>query len=341
MSDNYNQIPISVNTRQINNLINSNIQTEPSSSTNISYAKTLASPHALGNNILNSVVKNNLISSSNVTSNASSNNSSTNNINGNNNKPNGLDLDYLDLNELDSVLSNTSNQKSDNPNINFSSSEDANKRRSYIETNSTISKPHHHHHHRHRYENVLLKDLMQLGIKKEKLEKGLAATGYQNSVDAINWIMKHAKDPILMNDSITSTRDYILVMCPIGRLANQIGTFFQSSKAKCGPNEAHYHHLLPYMKLSPFFKIPDSEVSNLHKAFDSVFNKQPTIDLQEQVQLNKQLKTQQRVIKQVNLDLHVSSQMLLLYPDIDSENLIKEVVSSFNKTVLKHSKISF
>ena len=72
-----------------------------------------------------------------------------------------------------------------------------------------------------------------------------------------------------------------------------------------------------------------------------MFNKQPTIDLQEQVQLNKQLKTQQRVIKQVNLDLHVSSQMLLLYPDIDSENLIKEIVSSFNKTVLKHSKIFF
>lgn len=39
----------------------------------------------------------------------------------------------------------------------------------------------------------------------------------------------------------------------------------------------------------------------------------------------------------ISIDLHVSSQMILLYPDIDSENLIKEAVSLFNKAVQKQS----
>jgi hypothetical protein len=108
---------------------------------------------------------------------------------------------------------------------------------------------------RHRHETNLLKELMQLSIKKEKIEKALAATGYQNSTEAINWIMKHSKDALLNQDSVIATRDYILVICPVGRLANQIATFLHQSKLKCGNNEAHFNNLLPFMKLTPFFKV--------------------------------------------------------------------------------------
>ena len=107
-----------------------------------------------------------------------------------------------------------------------------------------------------RHENALFKELMQLSIKKEKVEKALAATGYQNSSDAINWLMKHSKDPLLNSDSATPTREYMLALCPIGKLATQIAAFLQQSKIKCSPpNEALFNNLLPYMKLTSFFKV--------------------------------------------------------------------------------------
>lgn len=81
--------------------------------------------------------------------------------------------------------------------------------------------------------------------------------GYTTSLDAISWMMAHSRDPLLgpNGDPVLSTRDFMLVLCPVGRMAAQIGTFFQQSRAKCGQNDAHYTNILPYMKLSPFFKV--------------------------------------------------------------------------------------
>jgi hypothetical protein len=107
----------------------------------------------------------------------------------------------------------------------------------------------------HRYETLLLKELMLLNIKKEKIEMALAATGYQKSIDAINWLMKHSKDPLLMQDTLVATRDYIILLCPVNRLATQINNYFQQSKIKCGVNEAHYNNALPFIKLTSFFKV--------------------------------------------------------------------------------------
>lgn len=85
--------------------------------------------------------------------------------------------------------------------------------------------------------------------------------------------------------------------------------------------------------------MPDSEVSNLHKSFDLIFkNNNANMDLQD-VQLQSNLVKKNR-IKEINLDLHVSSQMILIYPDIESENLIKEIVSNFSAMAYKHSKFS-
>ena len=86
------------------------------------------------------------------------------------------------------------------------------------------------------------------------------------------------------------------------------------------------------MKLTPFFKIYDSDVINLHKAFDLIF-KPVQMDGPNSLQvINKKAR-----ISEINIDLHVSSQMLLLYPDIDSENLIKEVIAAFGKLAFKLS----
>ncbi len=289
MSDNYNQIPISVNARQqsqlnnlpsVSNYINSDKQLTIHSS-----PKNYISSNGVGNNPgtaindLNqkiSIYSNNkyILSNSNAVNN---NNSAINSNYPNSSFPvknppitkiitrsNDLDYEYLDLNELNNVINNDENENYDETNGAESNLNTPKTKRSVlvdqISEGNNLKQlnqyNHHHHHHKYsRYESLLLKELTQLGIKKEKLEKSLAATGYQNSVDAINWLMKHAKDPLLANESIASSRDYMLVLCPIGRLASQISTFFQQSKIKCGPNEAHYHHVLPYMKLSPFFKV--------------------------------------------------------------------------------------
>lgn len=184
-------------------------------------------------------------------------------------------------------------------------------------------------HQKHRYENNLIKELLSLGIKKDRIEKALAATGYQNSFDAINWLIKHAKDPILNNESLISSRDCLLVLCPVGKLESQISQFFQTVEQKIGCNEAHYNNLLPFMKLTPFFKIPDDRMIDLHKAFDKYFKNSNELP----VNSNKLTK-----MNAINMDLHSSNQMVLLYPDADSENIIRQIVENFNRIATKYSK---
>jgi hypothetical protein len=168
------------------------------------------------------------------------------------------ELEYVDLEDLDKIITNERNNLSFETASNSNeqhNDENRNNNNSIVSINGNMGKSKSTHYHKHRYETLLLKELMQLSIKREKIEKALAATGYQRSIDAINWLMKHSKDPVLLHDSIISTRDFILLLCPVGRLASQIDTFLQQSKFKCGTNEAHFNNSLPYMKLSPFFKV--------------------------------------------------------------------------------------
>ena len=209
--------------------------------------------------------------------------------------------------------------------LNSQQSMDTNNRNKIIIVNPSNDSRLNRSHQKHRYEINLLKDLLSLGIKKNRIEKALAATGYQNSFDAINWLMKHAKDPIL-DETLISSRDCILLLCPVGILESQITQFFHSVKQKIGCNEAHYNNLLPFMKLTPFFKIPDSRMIDLHKAFDKFFKNSNEL-LVKLTKMNK-----------INLDLHSSHQMILLYPDVDSENAIREILASFNRTAAKYSK---
>ena len=105
-----------------------------------------------------------------------------------------------------------------------------------------------------RHEALLARELSQLNIKKDKIDKSLAATGYTNSMNAINWLMRHSKDPDIAQDPKIPTREYVLVLCPVGKLAEQIGKFMQVSKAKTTA-ETIFNSSLPYMKLTSFFKV--------------------------------------------------------------------------------------
>lgn len=104
------------------------------------------------------------------------------------------------------------------------------------------------------HETLLLNELLQLSIKREKIEKALAATGFKNSMNAINWLMKHSKDPFLNQDPKIPVREYVLVLTPVKKLADQISKFVQVSKAKCS-NETIFNESLSYMKLTSFFKV--------------------------------------------------------------------------------------
>ncbi len=87
--------------------------------------------------------------------------------------------------------------------------------------------------------------------------------------------------------------------------------------------------------------MPDSEVSNLHKAFDLVFKNNSNNTDGQDLQHSSSNVIKKNRIKEISLDLHVSSQMILIYPDIESENLIKDIVSTFSAMAFKQSILIF
>jgi hypothetical protein len=108
---------------------------------------------------------------------------------------------------------------------------------------------------RYKKDQQLYKDMIQLNIKQDKIQKALNATAYESKTEAINWLIRHNKDSILNSEYTSPTREFMVLMCPVGRLANQIEMFLSESLMKVGPNEAHFNNRLPYMKLTPFFKV--------------------------------------------------------------------------------------
>ncbi len=116
------------------------------------------------------------------------------------------------------------------------------------------------------HETLLLNELLQLSIKREKIEKALAATGFKNSMSAINWLMKHSKDPFLNQDPKIPVREYVLILTPVKKLGDQISKFVQSSITKCS-NETIFNEPLSYMKLTSFFKVfLFKSINNLKKS---------------------------------------------------------------------------
>ncbi|XP_052800510.1 protein UBASH3A homolog isoform X2 [Mya arenaria] len=107
--------------------------------------------------------------------------------------------------------------------------------------------------------------LQQMGFSKSRAEKALAATGDRDLQLASDWLLSHVNDPEL---DVSAPRQYILYLCPVGPLQEQLMTFWERSQKLCGWNGAHTY--FPHITLCPFFTVEDSKCGMVKKALNMI-----------------------------------------------------------------------
>ena len=142
----------------------------------------------------------------------------------------------------------------------------------------------------------------------------MAATGHRGVQLASDWLLAHVNDPTI---DLESPRDFILYLCPVGDLQQQLSLFWQKSKYKVGWNGAH--NSFPHITLSSSFKCPDSEVQELSQTV-----RQVSANFREEMHNTK-----------LQLERYMSPNFFGLFVEKDQEALLKKVTQELCKDLRK------
>nr|XP_032820445.1 ubiquitin-associated and SH3 domain-containing protein B isoform X1 [Petromyzon marinus] len=107
--------------------------------------------------------------------------------------------------------------------------------------------------------------LLSMGFPRARALKALASTGDHGVQEACDWLFSHLSDPFL-DDPLP--REYVLYLCPTGRLAQRLSDFWDASRAQCGKNKAH--NVFPHVTLCQFFTCEDENAEGLYRGLKGV-----------------------------------------------------------------------
>ncbi|XP_014678843.1 PREDICTED: protein UBASH3A homolog [Priapulus caudatus] len=109
--------------------------------------------------------------------------------------------------------------------------------------------------------------LIQMGFSKERAEKAVAATGNGTAQEAAQWLLNHANDPLLDDQS---PREYVLLMCPTGSVLQEIEQFYAHAADMIKDWDAAACRAAPHIPLTGFFPVRHAHVALLHDALRRV-----------------------------------------------------------------------
>lgn len=153
-----------------------------------------------------------------------------------------------------------------------------------------------------------LETLLQMGFSKQRALKALVATGHKGTQLAADWLLAHVKDPTIDSNI---PRDFIIYLCPVGDLKEQLSLFWEKSRHKMGWNGAH--NSFPHITLSSSFCCPNTQVEQLVATIAKVTSRSKQDLAETNLNLERYMspnffglfvkKEHESILKQLSIDL--------------------------------------